>query len=213
MQTSALRLLALVLVPGLLASACGSAQGPSAPPGPAGDTSFATVANEFLEDVYRRQPTQATYLGIHKYDDRLEDYSKQAVADALAAARGFRERLASIDPASLSLPNQLDREQLLHAIDSRILTLDVVRPWAKDADTYSSGITSTAYLMIKRAYATAGRSACGCSSRARRRCPNALAQARLNIDNPPRIYTEIAIEQIDGSRGSSRTRSPTRFPT
>ena len=23
--------------------------------------------------TYRRQPTQATYLGIHKYDDKLED--------------------------------------------------------------------------------------------------------------------------------------------
>ena len=30
--------------------------------------------------------------------------------------------------------------------------------------------------------------------------PNVLAQARKNLDNPPRIYTEIAIEQIDGNR-------------
>ena len=29
--------------------------------------------------------------------------------------------------------------------------------------------------------------------------PNALAEARKNLDNPPRIYTEIAIEQIDGN--------------
>jgi uncharacterized protein (DUF885 family) len=31
--------------------------------------------------------------------------------------------------------------------------------------------------------------------------PAALAEARKNIENPPRVYTEIAIEQIDGSRG------------
>ena len=30
--------------------------------------------------------------------------------------------------------------------------------------------------------------------------PNALAEARKNLDNPPRIYTEIAIEQLDGNR-------------
>ena len=31
--------------------------------------------------------------------------------------------------------------------------------------------------------------------------PAALAEARKNLDNPPRIYTEIAIEQIDGNLG------------
>ena len=56
-------------------------------------------------------------------------------------------------PPPLSPDNQLDREQLLHAIDSRLLTLDVVRPWAKDADSYSSGLTNTAYVMIKRQFA------------------------------------------------------------
>ena len=33
------------------------------------------------------------------------------------------------------------------------VAIDVIRPWARDPDTYSSGITNTAYLMIKRAYA------------------------------------------------------------
>jgi hypothetical protein len=26
------------------------------------------------DDLYQRQPTWATYLGIHSYDDRLDDY-------------------------------------------------------------------------------------------------------------------------------------------
>ena len=113
----------------------------SSPPPPAqpvsgsADGRFEGIAHEYLEDLYRRQPTQATYLGIHKYDDRLEDYSRQAVTDAVAAARQFRDRVAAIDAASLSADRQLDREQLLHAIDSRVITLDVIRPWAKDADT------------------------------------------------------------------------------
>ena len=73
--------------------------------------------------------------------------------DEIAAARQFRERAAAIDATTLSPSNQLDREQLLLAIDSRILTLEIVRPWARDPDTYSSGLTNTAYIMIKRAFA------------------------------------------------------------
>src|SRR6478736_1432176 len=147
----------LALLAGLFGAACGS---PPAPPPPAAaaappsaDAPFTALASEYLEDLYQRQPTQATYLGIHKYDDKLDDYSRLGVTDALAIARGFRRRVAAIDAASLNAANQLDREQLLRAIDSRILTLDVIRPWARDPDTYSSGITNTAYLMIKRAYA------------------------------------------------------------
>ena len=77
----------------------------------------------------------------------------KAVDDSVASARQFRERVAAIDAASLSLERQLDREQLLRAIDSRLLTLETVRPWAVDPDSYSSGLTRTAYIMIKRNFA------------------------------------------------------------
>jgi uncharacterized protein (DUF885 family) len=133
----------LVLSAALLHACSGPPVGSSQPEAGSGDGRFDAVAHEYLEDLYRRHPTQATYLGIHKYDDRLEDYSRQAVTEATASARRFRDRVSAIEPASLSAGRQLDREQLLHAIDSRLLTLEVVRPWARDADTYSSGLTST----------------------------------------------------------------------
>src|SRR4051812_26781411 len=127
---------ALALLIGVsLLSGCNSSE-PAKPTAPESkDRAFTALASEYLEDLYRRQPTQATYLGIHKYDDRLDDYSRQAVVDSLAAARRFRDRVNAMDPPSLSVDKQLDREQLLRAIDSRILTLDVIRPWSKDADT------------------------------------------------------------------------------
>ena len=99
-------------------------------------------------DYYQRQPTRATFDGIHKYDDRLEDYSQQAVTAAIASAKEFRQRVSGVDVAALSPGNQLDHEQLLRSIDSRLLTLEVIRPWKTDPDTYSSGLTTTAYIMI-----------------------------------------------------------------
>ncbi len=193
-----------------LAAACGSKPSPPPPAGGSADGSFTAVAHDYLEDLYRRQPTQATYLGIHKYDDRLEDYSRTAVTDAVSAARQFRERVAVIDPGSLSLSAQLDREQLLHAIDSRLLTLDVVRPWARDADTYSSGVTATAYIMIKRGFAPPAERMRQLMAR-EAAMPAVFAEARRNLDNPPRIYTEIAIEQLDGNQEFFRTAVPAAF--
>ena len=37
-----------------------------------------SLAKEFFEWGYRVAPVTATSLGIHKYDDKLADYSKKA---------------------------------------------------------------------------------------------------------------------------------------
>ena len=58
------------------------------------------LSRRYLQAV----PTWATYLGIHKYDDWLEDSSGQA-AEAITSARQFRERVAAIDPQRLSASN------------------------------------------------------------------------------------------------------------
>jgi uncharacterized protein (DUF885 family) len=191
-------------------ASCRSPQSAAPPAQESTDAAFTAAAHDYLEDLYRRQPTQATYLGIHKYDDELESYSRQGVAETVAASRQFRERIAAIDPASLSADNQLDRVQVLHAIDSRLLTLEVVRPWARDADTYSSGVTNTAYIMIKRAFAPAEERLRRLIAR-EKAMPAALAEARTNLENPPRIYTQIAIDQLDGNRSFFQAAVPEAF--
>ena len=102
---------------------------------PSEEAAFDDIARLYLEDVYLRNPTWSTSLGIHKYNERLEDYSRKAVDDAVAAARGFRERVAKIKAASLTAERQLDHEQLLRAIDSRLLTLEGLRRWAVASPT------------------------------------------------------------------------------
>jgi uncharacterized protein (DUF885 family) len=197
----------------LIAAACGSREtrepAPSAPP--SGEAAFTTIAHDYLEDLYRRSPTRATGLGIHKYDDQLENYSRQAVADEVAALRTFKDLARAIQPNTLSASNQLDREQLLHELDSRLLTLEVVRPWATDPDFYSSGLTYTAYLMIKRSFAPPEERLRKLVAR-EKLMPAALAEARRNLDNPPHIYTQIALEQIDGNRHFFEDAVASAFP-
>jgi uncharacterized protein (DUF885 family) len=214
------RLSLVTIVLGFLLGAAVSGCSPSTPAGPPGppaatpssDAAFTEIATAVLEDLYRRHPTQSTFLGIHKYDDRLEDSSRQAVMDEIAALRGFRDRVAAVDAAGLTDANRLDREQLLRALDGQILTLDVIRPWARNPDAYSSGLTNTAYLMIKRDFAPAEERLRHLIAR-EKAMPAALAEARKNLEKPPRIYTEIAIEQLDGNRDFFRTAVAAAFPT
>lgn len=178
---------------------------------PSGDAAFAGFVHDFLDDMYRRQPTTATFLGIHDYDDRLEDYSRQAVDETVAALKAFHSRLMAIDPKTLTAANQLDHEQMRRAIDGRLLTLEVIRPWATQPDTYSSSLTNTAYIMIKRQFAPADVRLRQLIAR-EKAMPAALAEARKNLDNPPRIATEIALQQIDGNRSFFTDAVATAFP-
>jgi uncharacterized protein (DUF885 family) len=210
MRIPPLSIALVVMLSPMLFVACGSQQKPSPPPPESKDAAFTAAAHDYLEDMYRRRPTQATYLGIHKYDDQLENYSRQGVTEAVTAMRQFRDKVSAIDPASLTPDNQLDRVQLIHSIDSRLLTLEAVRPWARDPDMYSSGLTSTAYIMIKRGFAPADERLRKLIAR-EKAMPAALAEARKNLDNPPRIYTQIAIDQLDGNRGFFQTAVPGAF--
>lgn len=164
-----------------------------------GDTALQQLATEILEYTYRQNPSHATSLGIHKYDDAIPDYSAAAATAEAEAVTSFRSRLDGIDADTLTLDSQLDLEQTKHALDGILLQDQVIRRWAKDPDTYSSGITNDAYVMISRNFAPPEQRLRSLTSRLKL-MPNALAEARDNLDNPPRIYTQIAIDQLDGNR-------------
>jgi uncharacterized protein (DUF885 family) len=192
----------------LIVSCAPADRSPAAPPSE--DAAFERLADEFLANHFKRNPTASTYLGIHDFDTQLEDASKAAVDADVAALKKYRGRFAAIDDARLSLPNQLDRTQVLSAIDSQLLDREVVRTWAKNPDVYSSGIGATAYIMIKRAFAPAPDRLKALVAR-EKLMPAVLDEARKNLDNPPGIYTDIAIEQIDGTRDFFKTAVPAAF--
>ena len=173
-------------------------------PGSAADAAYEKVAAAILDDLYSRNPSYATDLGLHQYDSRLDNFSRAAVQDEVAALARFKASLEAIDPKSLSLNNRLDREMLLLSIESRRIGDEEVRGWARDPDNYSSGITNSAFSLIKRDYAPAAERLKSLIAR-EKGMPDALLEARRNLDNPPRIYTEIAIEQLDGNQAFFRT--------
>ena len=81
--------------------------------------------------------------------------------------------------------------------NNRKQVFEVIRGWEKNPDTYSSGITNSAFVIMERPYASADTRLRSLVDR-EKLMPQALEEARRNLKNPPRIFTEIAIEQVDG---------------
>ena len=182
----------------ILTAACGTAPPAAAPAAGTGDAAFSALSGEILEDYFKRHPSSATDLGIHKYDAEMDDASAKSVADESAALTGFLNRLNAIDAATLTFDRQLDHEQLVRAMTAGILANDVIRQWTKDPDVYSSGVTRAAYMIMKRKFAPPADRLKSLIAR-EERMPAFLGEGRKNLDNPARIFSEIAIEQIDGN--------------
>jgi len=69
--------------------------------------------------------------------------------------------------------------------------------WEKNPDLYSSGITSSAFTIMSRTFAPQEVRLKALISR-EHAMPKVLMDARENLRNPPKIYTEVAIEQLPG---------------
>jgi hypothetical protein len=150
------------------------------------------VYDRFFDDYYFPfSPTSATSAGVHKYDDKLEDYSKAGIAKRVAALKKFEGEFAK-------LPESADRDLVLNTIRAGLLELETVRGWETNPDNYSSGITNSAFVIMSRSFAPPESRLKSLTAR-ERLMPKVLMEARANLKNPPRIFTEIAIEQMSGN--------------
>jgi uncharacterized protein (DUF885 family) len=154
------------------------------------------VADEYFDQVYfHYAPSTATTEGFHQYDAQLEDFSRAAVGRETRDLEKFEGKFAAIPADQLDLTSRGDRELLLGNIHGRLLRLNTIRLWEKDPDQYSSGISDGAFVLMERNFASPDERLRSLVAR-ERLMPAALAAARQNLRNPPRIYTEIALEQL-----------------
>ncbi|MGA2808613.1 MAG: DUF885 domain-containing protein [Terracidiphilus sp.] len=161
---------------------------------------FEKVSNEYFDQVYFHYgPTNGTLTGYHQYDAQLEDYSRKSIDAEIAALKVFETRIEAIHPdaAAADFVPRSDREIVLANIRSQLLTLETIRPWEKNADNYSSTCANGAFTLMERKFASPDERLRSVIAR-EKQMPALLSAARVNLKNPPRIYTEIAIEQLPG---------------
>jgi uncharacterized protein (DUF885 family) len=176
-----------------------------------GEAAWNKLADQYFDQVYfPYQPTQGTLAGFHQYDHQLERYDRASIAKQTAALHDFEHRVSDFPAAGLDEWTSADRQLVLNSIRSVLLTLETIRPWEKNPDIYSSGITNSAYSLMERKFAPPEdrlRSLIIREGEMRA----ALQAARENLRNCPKIYTEIALQQLPGNIDFFRNEIPSAF--
>ncbi|WP_180541455.1 DUF885 domain-containing protein [Nevskia soli] len=157
----------------------------------------------FSDYYFRFNPTAGTASGFHQYDKQLEDYSAAGVQTKITALHGFEAQFAK-EPASP------DRDLVLSRIRADLLEYESVKMWQKNPDFYSSGVTGSIFTIMSRKFAPQSERLESVIAR-EKQIPAALEDARRNLRNPPRVYTEVAIEQLPGITGFFEKDVPLAF--
>ncbi len=123
--------------------------------------------------------------------------SRAEIDSAIADWKKFEVLVEHFSPAALSPWRVADRELALSQIRSQLLSLETIRPWEKNPDVYSSGATNAIFVIMSRSFAAPEVRLKSVIAR-ERLIPRVFQSARANLQNPPRIFTEVAIEQLPG---------------
>jgi len=169
------------------------------------------LVDEYLDKVYFPQnPSAATVAGLHQYDSEVEGYSAKAVDEEIATLHRYESRVEQFPSAGLTEVEAADRQILLGEIRSALLELETLRPREKNPDIYSSGAAGTIYVLMVRKFAPPEARLRSVIAR-EEKLPEIFASARENLKNPPREFTEIALQQMPGIIGFFQEDVPLAF--
>lgn len=161
-------------------------------------TEWNKLVDEYFEQYFKLNPTQGTSVGFHQYDSQLEDYSRKGVEQQITFAKSFLAKLEQFDSKQLPFEERQDYELVMNNLKSTLLSLENIRGWENNPDQYSSGLTQSAFSIMSRKFAPPEERLRSLVER-EKQMPAALAAGKANLKNPPRVYTEVAIQQLPGN--------------
>jgi uncharacterized protein (DUF885 family) len=156
---------------------------------------FDKLVDEYFDFHFRFHPTEGTQAGLHQYDNKLEDFSRAGIDAEMAGLQLFQKKFDSLSTRELSQNSAGDLEVLTSSIQARLLELQSIQMWRKDPDVYVSDLSESIFTIMRRTFAPAADRLQSVITR-EREIPRVLEEARQNVSDPPRVYTEVALQQM-----------------
>jgi uncharacterized protein (DUF885 family) len=171
------------------------------------DAAIAKAGQEYLDLVVEISPEEATALGLHRNDSELDDRTiaghDKNIEREEALLRAIEERLKA---PRASAPAKTDLAMLIGALRSRIRTARVQRPLQRMPDVYVEPLNAL-FQMTARPYAPPPERARNILSRMEK-IPKVVELGRQNLLNPPRVWTEIAIDRASSAKAFLEQQRP-----
>src|SRR6266571_2608679 len=97
--------------------------------------------SQFVDDYFNAyfewNPSAATSLGVHDYDNKLEDYSAGAFAKRIEKLKQLQTQLAAL-PSNRTAGDAIDLELLDSQIRAELLDIETLQNWRHNPMNYVS---------------------------------------------------------------------------
>ncbi|MEU1889186.1 DUF885 domain-containing protein [Micromonospora rifamycinica] len=166
---------------------------------------FVPLAERIVDAVLESRPGLATSSGDHRFDDRLPDLSRPAVAADQAMLKEAADALAEVDADALDVEEQVDHALLSALVDRELFELGEIRVHEWDPLAHNPG--PLLHALLARPYAPVEQRLAHLVGRLTA-VPDALATARATLRDMPRIHAETAVGQFAGTAALIRDEVP-----
>ena len=165
------------------------------------DSQLNAFFKQHLETSFRLRPVEATGLGDHRYDNQLDDISKESRAGWLKQTRAtLKELPKQVEYKKLSRAGQVDYEILKQDLERDIWLTENFRPFEEDPRTYGRYISDSVYLLLTQSTLPAETNIANSIARMKE-IPRVIATAKQTLTRAPKQHLETAIRQNRGAIG------------
>jgi hypothetical protein len=173
------------------------------------DGKFQKLMEEFLDAIWKFQPTAGTMAGFHKYDNKLEDFSEKNLEKRFEELDQFNQDLVTkVDRTKMNPEFQIDHEMLMDALDLERLKHEQLIPWEYDPIFYNTIFINCVKPLFEKEFAPLDARAKNATERLKN-LPKLIKQAKESLKTPTQISTETAIKQFPAVFEIYRTELPT----
>jgi uncharacterized protein (DUF885 family) len=148
-----------------------------------------------LDELVQNSPVTGTFLGDHRYDDRLANYTPQAVREQRVRIGEWCDKVAAYDTAGWPVDAEIDLTLMHQILKSFIREHDQFRFHERNPGTGPDECLGGVYSLIIRDFAPLAQRMLSILGRLRE-TPRVLQESRALIipHAVPKIWAEIAIE-------------------
>lgn len=188
------RILSALVLLSLLTSLAGAAA-------PTSESPLEAFFRRYLEERFALHPTEATALGDHRFDDRMDDLSPAALEKSLAHLKQSRARLhQEMDRTQLSPGERINFDIFNQELESAIWLRENTQPFATNPRAYNEYISDSVFLILTQSRLPKETNVANAIARMKH-IPSVVAAAKANLQHPPRVVLETAMRQNKGSIG------------
>ncbi len=174
------------------------------------DRLFQSFVTRFYQGWFDFRPGDATEAGLHDRDSKMPDLSRASIGTEVERLRAALAELSSLEPDRMNDDDRIDRELLLLSIRAELLDLTAVRSWRRQPAYYNDRISWAIFALVKRTFAPPETRLADVIAR-ERAIPRLLEQAEANLENPPKLWVQVALEDADGTASFLQHDVPAAF--